>query len=242
MPFTFSHPLIILPLYRYSKWFSMTGLIIGSMSPDFEYFMRMRMLGLYGHAAISIFLLNPLIGLTVTFIFHLIIRNPLIRHLPAALQRRFNAYLTFNWIQYFCQHYLIVIFSLFLGSLSHIFWDSFTHPSGWFVSHSFWLNQKITLPFLQPLPVYKFIQHGSSIFGLIGIAAFIWYMPRSNLPIIQINYRYWVLIVLIALLIAGIRISFNLDCLHSGHLIVSIIMSLFMSTTIISLYTQDSKQ
>ena len=242
MPFTFSHPLIILPLYRYSKWFSMTGLIIGSMSPDFEYFMRMRMLGLYGHATIGIFLLNPLIGLTVTFIFHLIIRNPLIRHLPATLQRRFNAYLTFNWIQYFCQHYLIVIFSLFLGSLSHIFWDSFTHPSGWFVSHSFWLNQKITLPFLQLLPVYKFIQHGSSIFGLIGIAAFIWYMPRSNLPIIQINYRYWVLIVLIALLIAGIRISFNLDYLHSGHLIVSIIMSLFMSTTIISLYTQDSKQ
>ena len=43
MPFTFSHPAIVLPLVRKSgHWFSATGLIIGSLTPDFEYFMRMR--------------------------------------------------------------------------------------------------------------------------------------------------------------------------------------------------------
>lgn len=241
MPFTFSHPAIILPLYRFNKWFSMTGLIIGSMSPDFEYFIRMKMFGIYGHANIGIFLLNILCGLAVAFIFHLIIRNPFILHLPACLQQRLNVYLRFNWTEYFCRHYLVVIFSLFLGSLSHVLWDAFTHPSGWFVSHSLVLKQSIALPFLQPLPVYKLLQHGSSIGGLLGIAAFILLMPRSDLAVMRINYRYWLLIAVFALLIAGIRISFNPDCLRSGHFIVTIITSFFLSTSLVSLYTMYSK-
>ena len=42
MPFTFAHPAIVLPFYKKPKFFSMTTLIIGSMSPDFEYFLRMK--------------------------------------------------------------------------------------------------------------------------------------------------------------------------------------------------------
>jgi hypothetical protein len=50
MPFTFSHPAIILPLkYFKKKWFSLTGLVIGSMTPDFEYFVRMRIQSNYSH-------------------------------------------------------------------------------------------------------------------------------------------------------------------------------------------------
>ena len=43
MPFTFSHPAIILPLKKLpKKYISMTGLIVGSIAPDFEYFLRMK--------------------------------------------------------------------------------------------------------------------------------------------------------------------------------------------------------
>ena len=50
MPFTFSHPAIVLPLkYLPKKWFSFTGLIIGSMTPDFEYFLRMKVKSDYSH-------------------------------------------------------------------------------------------------------------------------------------------------------------------------------------------------
>ncbi|WP_434297574.1 DUF4184 family protein [Clostridium sporogenes] len=39
MPFTFSHPAIVLHLEKkWNKYFSFTALILGSMSPDFEYF------------------------------------------------------------------------------------------------------------------------------------------------------------------------------------------------------------
>ena len=56
MPFTFSHPALILPLkYFPNKWFSLTGLVIGSLTPDFEYFLRMRIKSVYSHTLEGIF-------------------------------------------------------------------------------------------------------------------------------------------------------------------------------------------
>ncbi|MBG86149.1 MAG: hypothetical protein CMO80_04530 [Verrucomicrobiales bacterium] len=40
MPFTLAHPLAVIPLARTRLVFS--ALVIGSMSPDFEYFLRLR--------------------------------------------------------------------------------------------------------------------------------------------------------------------------------------------------------
>ncbi len=41
MPFTFSHPAIVLPFLK-KKHFSATALVVGTMSPDLEYFFRMK--------------------------------------------------------------------------------------------------------------------------------------------------------------------------------------------------------
>ena len=49
MPFTPAHPAIVLPLIR-SRYFSATGLIIGSLSPDFEYFFKMSVDSIYSHS------------------------------------------------------------------------------------------------------------------------------------------------------------------------------------------------
>lgn len=50
MPFTFSHPSIVLPLtYLPKKWISLTGIVIGSLTPDFEYFLRMKIQSTYSH-------------------------------------------------------------------------------------------------------------------------------------------------------------------------------------------------
>ena len=39
MPFTLSHPALVLPLNLLpKKWFSITGLVIGSMAPDLQAF------------------------------------------------------------------------------------------------------------------------------------------------------------------------------------------------------------
>lgn len=82
MPFTFCHPAIILPLTKISRnRLSATGLIIGSMSPDFEYFIKMRLESVHGHSFSGLFYFNLPLTLLLVFVFHLLVRDALILNL-----------------------------------------------------------------------------------------------------------------------------------------------------------------
>jgi hypothetical protein len=128
MPFTFSHPALILPLIRLPKrWVSATGLVVGSIIPDFEKFLKMNDGNTYSHTIPGMFWFDLPLGLLLSFVFHLIVRDPLIDNLPQFLRARFNPAIAFNWMAHFRQYYLTIICSLLLGTASHIVWDSFTH-------------------------------------------------------------------------------------------------------------------
>ena len=77
MPFTFSHPAIVLPFLK-TKKLSATGLIVGSMCPDFEYFIRMKVQSSISHTFLGLIVFNLPIGLLATFLFHEIIKNSLL--------------------------------------------------------------------------------------------------------------------------------------------------------------------
>ncbi|OCG29518.1 hypothetical protein A9G45_00975 [Gilliamella sp. HK2] len=111
MPFTFAHPAIILPLYKKPHLFSMTALIIGSMAPDFEYFLRMEVKNTLSHSLAGIFLFDLSMTLVMTYIFHFIVRNTLIKNLPNFFYRRFANSLIFNWNKYCCQHWGVALFN-----------------------------------------------------------------------------------------------------------------------------------
>src|SRR5665647_2066569 len=71
MPFTFSHPAIVLPAtYLPKKWHSLSALIMGSMTPDFEYFIRMKDASKYGHTWTGVFWFDIPMGLLLIFLFH----------------------------------------------------------------------------------------------------------------------------------------------------------------------------
>ena len=102
MPLTFCHPAIVLPLKKLKpNWFSMTGLIIGSMSPDLEYFSRMEILATHSHLFWGVLYFDLPIALIYCFVFHLFVRNILINHLPDFFKERFTQFLNFDWINYF---------------------------------------------------------------------------------------------------------------------------------------------
>nr|WP_237421370.1 DUF4184 family protein [Flavobacterium sp. HBTb2-11-1] len=74
MPFTFSHPAIILPLrYLPKSWFSITALTIGSLTPDFEYFLRMKVKSDYSHTLDGIFWFDLPLALLLTFLFTILL-------------------------------------------------------------------------------------------------------------------------------------------------------------------------
>ena len=126
MPFTFSHPAIVLPLtFLPRQWFSLTGLVIGSLIPDFEYFLRMRIKSTYSHTIDGLFWFDLPLGLLLAFIFHNTVRNRLYDNLPTFLKSRFLTFKQFNWNRYFKRNCFVVAISILIGATSHIF-------LGWF--------------------------------------------------------------------------------------------------------------
>jgi len=230
MPFTFAHPAIVLPLaYLPKKWISLTGLIIGSMIPDFEYFIRMRISCEYSHTLSGVFWFDLPLAILVAFIFHNIVRNSLYNNLPHFLQVRFNIYKEFNWNKYFKQNWLVVIISVLIGIFSHLLWDSFTHETGYFAEKFQSLSKDVSI-FSLSVPVFKILQHGSTLTGGLILLFVIIGLPKGEIKPQKINPYYWITFILIIILVLGIRLLTGLDYKLYGQVIVN-----FISATMIAL-------
>lgn len=232
MPLTFCHPAIVLPLKKLNpKWFSMTGLIIGSMSPDLEYFTRMEIEATHSHLFWGALYFDLPIALLYCFVFHLFVRNILINHLPNFLQERFHSFINFNWITYFKIHWLIVIVSIIVGTYSHLFWDAFTHEWGYFAKLIPALQE---VWFTVPIEVkgYKFLQHFSTFLGAIFIAIWIYKMPKQEISYSKFNYQFWLKVIFLTSIISAIRFVIFPVEIVLGNIIVVIGMSGFLSLII----------
>jgi Domain of unknown function (DUF4184) len=232
MPFTFSHPAIILPANRLSREiYSMTGLVIGSMAPDFEYFIRMNLGSIFSHTLHGLFYFDLPIGLALCFIFHDLVRNDLINNLPVGLYERFYALKNFDWDTYYRKKWPIVLLSIVAGAVSHILWDSFTHPCGYFVLKFSILQTRIHFSGFT-ITVYDFLQQMSSVIGLAAVFLFIYRMPKTEVSINHSKNTYRIYIVCIVSAIMALRFTFGLSIYQYGNVIASLISAFFISIII----------
>jgi membrane-bound metal-dependent hydrolase YbcI (DUF457 family) len=171
MPFTPAHSAAALP-FRRSR-FVLSALVIGTMAPDFEYFLRLAPDAGFGHTLLGTFVLTLPVALLVLWVFHTFVKTPAIMLLPDGIQRRLSGH-----VQKFrfggAARFSLIVFSVLLGIATHLFWDSFTHPATWIVQHWSVLRQSLQLAIIGQIPVYKILQHGSTIVG-IGLLS-IWFM------------------------------------------------------------------
>lgn len=232
MPFTFSHPALILPLkYLPRKWFSLTGLIIGSLTPDFEYFIRMKVQSNYSHTFRGIFWFDLPLALGLSFLFHTIIKKDLFENLPKNIQSRIIGSIKFNWNLYFKKHWIVVLISILIGIASHLLWDSFTHDHAYFVNKIEILKSSVII-FGKAIPILKIAQHLSTLIGGLVILYTLSKLPENNIPLHQPRKMYWIILIVLSTLIISIRLSTGLDYKAYGHLIVSIISSFILSFTL----------
>src|SRR5574338_195989 len=97
MPFTFSHPAAVLPLGYFPKRFiSMTGLVIGSTAPDFEYFIRMKNRSYYSHTWLGLLWFDLPLVIILAFIYHGIVRNMFLDDLPVIFTKRVAVFTNFT--------------------------------------------------------------------------------------------------------------------------------------------------
>jgi hypothetical protein len=113
MPFTLSHTLAIYPCLRLcGKYLSFSGLFIGSMVPDFEFFIRVTLYAIWSHTFGGVFLFDLPLALLLLIVFHQIVKKPLILHLPTFFFQRFLNRLDENWWLFFKKSPFKVIISI----------------------------------------------------------------------------------------------------------------------------------
>ncbi|TGE22164.1 DUF4184 family protein [Hymenobacter aquaticus] len=205
MPFTPAHPALILPLLRpWHRHLSATALVLGAMSPDFEYFLRLRPDGIYGHTLAGVFWLDLPLILAFAWLFHRLVKLPLAQSLPDVLRKRLLPLVGPAWPL----RRLVsgpVLAGALLGCASHIVWDWFTHDDGLMVLNCPFLQQ--TLPgFGQGWPLYTFLQYGSTF---VGLGSIVWYVlrlparPTSPPPPTRTRFTFWLATAAVLVLLWG---------------------------------------
>ena len=222
MPFTFSHPAIVLPFCKIKKIpLSITGLVMGSMVPDFEFLLRLKETNVFAHRFPGILTFSVPFGILLSFIFHHIFRNTIIIHLPRYFRLKFTVFLSFNWTGYFKKHYGLFLISLCIGIASHLFLDAFTHEDGIFVLMNVAFYQTLTV-FNQPLPVYVVLQLASSVVGALYVLWFVSNMKNGkDIQPVKKTGPFWLTMIMVFALFFTLRVWIDTAHQTADDLIVA---------------------
>ena len=179
MPFTTSHPAIVLPLKQiWPRWFSLTGLMAGAMAPDLIYFLIL----ITTHRGIShswtgLFIFCLPAGIVFSFAFHQLFKYHFISNLPRPLDQFLSGLAESKFRIAGWRGLMVLAYSVLVGALSHFFWDSMTHEHGEIVRRIPLLLEKSVILGIT-VPNYRIVQHLSTAFGALTILI---YALKSNL-------------------------------------------------------------
>ena len=173
MPFTVAHTVAVIPLVKYlGKFGALSALIIGSMTPDFSYITPyLTHQRFESHSLLGVYLFAIPMGLTIYFLYHLLMAPVIVSILPKALQKHLHPDLFIGRLPDIPAYALI--FSLVLGALTHVFWDFFTHLYGAPQYFPAMAAPLITIDNYDIMP-YRVLQHSSTLFGMTLLTFWIW--------------------------------------------------------------------
>lgn len=167
MPLTPSHAAAALLLKRVVPRLPLAALVIGSMSPDFEYLLRLAPRGSFGHSPLGLVVFCLPLGLVVWSLWRSWIRPVVLALMPPGLAAGFAPRCDASWGA--------GATAVLLGAISHVAWDAFTHADGFFVSLLPALSSAVAPALAPGLHWYKLLQHASTAIGAVVIA---WLMLR----------------------------------------------------------------
>lgn len=203
MPGTFSHPLAVLPLRRFTpRPLNFAALVIGSMTPDFGYFIDRFDLARFAHTLTGSFLACLPTGVAMLILFYLFAK-PICYVFPSP-HREVLSPLCPSFPRQLSV-WLMILLSLLLGAWTHIFWDAFTHLDGWFVERIAFLRAPAFQTGSSTTHVYLALQEGSTLVGfpILAIAYWIW-LHRQGKPLLRFfssdlwRYFFWVGIAVVS--------------------------------------------
>lgn len=75
----------------------------------------------------------------------------------------------------YLEEFFVFCYSALFGMVTHVVWDAFTHKTGYFVMEMPLLQEEV-----YSIPIYKFLQHGSTCFGLLLLIYVLWKYRRET--------------------------------------------------------------
>jgi membrane-bound metal-dependent hydrolase YbcI (DUF457 family) len=164
VPFTIAHSVTARPIARLSGGrLVLPALAVGAMAPDFEYLAHLSATRTIGHTLPGVFLLCLPTALVALLLWYRFL-GPVL----AQLLRPGTGGLTVGWGEASPfgspARFGLVCLSIVIGSFSHIAWDAFTHEGGAVVTLWSGFSHRVGPG---PLPVYKWLQYGCSVFGMV---------------------------------------------------------------------------
>jgi hypothetical protein len=179
MPFTISHAAAALPFRRLGLVPS--ALVVGTLAPDFEYFLLPTRPGGFGHTYAGALLFTLPLALMVLWTFHAVVKVPLVRLFPDGFRRRLNGQMgrfRFGGRGRFA----LIVVSALLGIATHVAWDSLTHSYTWPYRHIALLRDSSYLPVLGWYPNERILQHTSTLGGMLALGAWVLHWYRTTQP------------------------------------------------------------
>jgi hypothetical protein len=174
VPFTFAHPAAVVPLLRpLGRHAVLSALVIGSIAPDFSYYLPFEMSRTRSHDLWGLFWFCMPTGAAAYALFHGMLAAPLVDLLPDGLRARCRAVAEAR----VAPPLAAIAVSLFVGAATHVAWDAFTHAGAPIVRVSRALRFHLTTISGYPVSVYTILQHLSTLGGIALLVLWIrrWY-------------------------------------------------------------------
>lgn len=226
MPFTFAHPLAVLPFLN-KRYFSATGLVMGSIAPDFEHFLKMRSDSVHSHTLAGLFYFDVPMSCLLALFFHQVLKESLLSNSPSFLQTRLVEVRQFNFLHFFKQHYWIFLYSALFGSSTHLVWDSFTH-SGGFMANQIPVIMSTRIHFQGVnYPLWYSLQNISSLVGISCLVLYVLSLRPKQVPTTKPSLRFWLIVLMVTSLAFYLRYVFG-HRMSEGNMVVALISAFLL--------------
>lgn len=179
MPLTPAHAAAVIPLRQWKACFWLSPLVVGSMAPDYAYFIYLpQQYRNVGHSALGLVLFCIPVGLAVLYAYHAFFKRPLVLLMPRILRDKL-------WPH--CGPFPVLPLRrlawcaalIYLGAVTHVLWDGVTHDDGWAVREWPQIRAIVFMILGHQVHLYALLQYGSSLLGLALLAWWSWRWYRT---------------------------------------------------------------
>lgn len=179
VPFTISHAAAALPLRRFGKFrLPLAALMIGSMSPDYAYFLPLGFDRVETHSIAGLFIFCWPASLGLWLLFVRVLEPPTMTLLPENWRSRFpssSPEITLRVLG-------LASVAVLLGALTHLVWDAFTHGRT-VVTQAIPALKSVAFHIDgRRIRWFFLLQLLSSVFGILALALWAWRQPPGRYP------------------------------------------------------------